>query len=239
MIRAFTLARGGWHNAPLSRMRVLTSSWLLDDLLDRADEGVKEVLDVEIPAYFRKNGHEALEDTVGLWNLYPGWRRKVFEEALWAHKNEKYVLSVSTLAPQIEGMLRHETGEHGRGNKWMKKVNETLGFEYDHSSPPANPTEKDLEEAVEELLTQGLPEPHEKVEQISLEHALLRVNELYNHGDFSDPEFVNSTNRHAILHGVSEGFGEVESTKLFCAVELVHGIVLAYRRACADDSNGS
>lgn len=207
--------------------------------MGKADEDIKEILDVEIPAYFRKNGYEALEETVERWNLYPGWRRKVFEEALWAHKSERYVLSVSALAPQIEGMLRHETGEYGRRNRWMKKVNETLGFEYNNSSPPAISTEKDLEEAVEELLTQALPEPHEKVERISLEHALFRVNELYNNGDFSDPEFVNSTNRHAILHGVSEGFGEVESTKLFCAVELAHGIVLAYRRACGGDSNGS
>lgn len=184
LIRTFTFVRGGWHEAPLVEMNPLTSSWLLDDLLDKPDAEVKKTLDIEIPAYFRKNGHEALEEMVGRWDLYSGWRCKVFEEALWAHKNEKYALSVSTLAPQIEGILRHETGEYGRNNKWMKKINETLDFEYNAGNPPAAPTEKDLEEAIEELLTPDLPDRYQKVDRISLDHALLRVNEIYNHGEF-------------------------------------------------------
>jgi hypothetical protein len=65
------------------------------------------------------------------------------------------------------------------------------------------------------------------------------VNELYKSGDFNDPEFVNSTNRHAIVHGVAEDFGELESMKLFCAIELVHEIVVAYRAALGSSSEGA
>lgn len=79
------------------------------------------------------------------------------------------------------------------------------------------------------MLNRDLWDRYDTVEQMSLQHALFRVNELYNNGEFSDPEFVNSTNRHAILHGVSEDFGELTSTKLFCAVQLVHEVVIAYR----------
>lgn len=229
VIRTFTFARGGWHEAPLMEMTVSEFRTLLNDLVDEPDAEVKEELDRRIPAYFRRNAYEALWDMVDRWDLYPGWRRKVFEEAFWAHKSEKYILSVSALAPQIEGMLRQETNEYGRGNTFIKRVNHALGFEYDAAKPPAAPTAEDLEEAVDELLDKELWDRHETAQQVSLEHALFRVNELYNHGKFSDPEFVNSTNRHAILHGVSEDLGELTSIKLFCAVQLVHEIVLAYR----------
>jgi hypothetical protein len=60
------------------------------------------------------------------------------------------------------------------------------------------------------------------------------VNELYNHGEFDDPKFVNTADRHAILHGVSENPSELTSIKLFCAVQLVHEIAFAYRKAPAD-----
>jgi hypothetical protein len=138
---------------------------------------------------------------------------------------------VSALAPQIEGMLRQETKEYGRGNTFIKRVNVALGFQYDHVKPPAAPSVKDLEKAVDEMLGRDLWERYEAAEQVSLELGLFRVNELYNNGEFSDPEFVNSTNRHAILHGVSEDFGELASVKLFCAVQLVHEMLLAYRGA--------
>lgn len=231
VIRTFTFARGGWHEAPLMEMTVGEFRTLLNDLVDKPDTEVKDELDRRIPAYFRRNDHDALWDMVDRWDLYPGWRRKVFEEAFWAHKNEKYILSVSALAPQVEGILRQETNEYGRGTAFIKKVNEALNFEYDAANPPAAPTSEDLEEAIDYMLNRNLWERYDTAEQVSLEHALFRVNELYNHGEFSDPEFVKSTNRHAILHGVSEHFGELMSIKLFCAVQLVHEIVLAYREA--------
>jgi hypothetical protein len=228
VIRTFTFARGGWHEAPLMEMTVGEFRTLLNDLVDKPDAEVKDELDRRIPAYFRRNDYDALWDMIDRWDLYPGWRREVFEEAFWAHKNERYILSVPALAPQIEGMLRQETGEYGRGNAWIHKVNDALGFEYDAANPP---TSEDLEVAVDEMLNRALWDRYDTAEQVSLEHALFRVNELYNNGKFSDPEFVNSTNRHAILHGVSENFGELTSTKLFCAVQLIHEIVLAYREA--------
>lgn len=57
------------------------------------------------------------------------------------------------------------------------------------------------------------------------------MNELYRYVNFSDLQYVRSANRHAILHGVYDNFDEVTSIKLFCAVELVHEVVNAYREA--------
>jgi hypothetical protein len=229
LIRSFTFARGGWHDAPLLQMTAGSLRKIVDSLVDKPDAEVKETLDREIPAYFRSHECDPLKDMVDGWHMYPSWRQKVFEDAVDAHEREMYTLSVPALAPQIEGMLRYETGEYGRGNKWLKKLNRILGFEYNHAEPPAAVTAEDLAQAIEDLGTENLPERFATVEKVDLHHALWRVNELYNNGDFTDPDFINSTNRHGILHGVSENLGELDSMKLFCAVELSYRVVIAYR----------
>jgi hypothetical protein len=170
---------------------------------------------------------------VDRWDLFPGWRRQVFEDAFEAHRGGKYTLSVPTLAPQIEGMLREATGEYRNGPPlYIQRVNDALGFgTYSRSTPPAAPSVEDLKGAIEELLTLDFPERYERAERISLQHALFRVNELYNRVDFADLRDADSANRHAILHGVAEDYGELASVKLFCAVQLVHEIVDGYREA--------
>jgi hypothetical protein len=234
LIGSFTFARGGWHDAPLLNVPASELLELVHELIDKSDEEVTAKLDHAIPELFRRYDHAALWDMVDRWDAYPGWRRQVFEEAFWAHKNEKYVLSVSALAPQIEGILRYETGEYSPGTKWIKKLNKALDFEYDRSEPPPAPTAEDFGRAIDELRTKGWVDRYHTAERVSLRLALLRVNELYNDADFSAPQPVNATNRHAIAHGVSGNFSEVTSIKLFCAVQLVHEIVLAYQEALED-----
>jgi hypothetical protein len=168
---------------------------------------------------------------VDQWDVFPDWRRQVFEDAFEAHKSGKYTLSVPTLAPQIEGMLREVTHEHKEDVQYIQKVNEALGFRYGRRNPPAAHTVEDLKKSIEELLILDLPERFQEAERISLQHALFRVNELYNRVDFADLEFADSANRHAILHGVAKNYGELVSVKLFCAVQLVHEIVDAYTKS--------
>jgi hypothetical protein len=126
--------------------------------------------------------------------------------------------------------LREVTHEYKRRNRYIQKVNEVLGFRYSQRNRPAPRTVNDLKEAIENLLILDLPERFETAEQVSLHHALFRVNELYNRVDFANLELEDASNRHAILHGVAEGYGELVSVKLFCAVQLVHEIVDAFRK---------
>jgi hypothetical protein len=226
VIRSFTFARGGWHDAPLSSVPHGSLVQLADELADKPDHEVKAELDEVILAYFASNECQALLEMVDGWDIYPDWRQGVFEQAFWAHQNERYILSASTLAPQIEGMLRQETQEYGRNKAWLQKVNEAFEFQYD---PNWFPSPEDLEAAVSELLAMNIPDCWQAADKISLRHALLRLNDLYRSGDFDDPDFLASTNRHTIVHGVADNFGQLESTKLFCAVELVHEVVGAYR----------
>ncbi len=231
LIKSFTFARGGWHDAPLMEASARGVRVVVMELADKPDEEVKRGLDAAMLEYFRDDECSALRDMVDRWNLFQDWRGLVFEDAFEAHKGGKYTLSVPALAPQIEGMLRDETREYGDDARYIQKVNEALGFRYSRRNPPAAPTVEDLEEAIEDLLTLDFPERYREAERISLQHALFRVNELYNRIDFADLEFLDSANRHAILHGVAKDYGELASVKLFCAVQLVHEIVDAYREA--------
>jgi hypothetical protein len=231
LVKSFTFARGGWHNAPLMDASAGAIRALVKDLADRPDEEVKREIDTGIPAYFREDDHGALRDMIDGWDLFPEWRERIVEDAFKAHKDGKYTLSVSTLAPQIEGMLREETGEYGNNSNYMWTINRALNLNYDRQTPPASPSVEALEDSLEKLRTMDLRARYQEAERISQEHALFRVNELYNWGDFSKPEFVTSTNRHAIVHGVFKDFSEIASLKLFCAVQLVHEIVDGYREA--------
>ena len=234
LVESFTFARGGWHDAPLAEAPARAVRKLVEDLADKSDDEVKAELDAGIPAYFRDDDHAALWDMIDRWDLYPEWRRQVFEDAFEAHRSGKYTLSVPALAPQIEGILRDETNEYEPDARYIQKINEALGFRYNRREPPAPPSIEDLERTLDDLLALDVPERYREAERISLEHALFRVNELYNNGKFWNPDFVKQTNRHAIVHGVSQDFTELHSVKLFCTVQLVHEIVDGYREATGE-----
>ncbi len=226
LIGTFTFVRGGWHDLPLLKMPASQFRSIVDDLKNKPDEEIKRELDAGIPEYFRHNDHAALRDMINGWNLFPEQRMQILEDAFEAHKCDKYTLSISALAPQIEGILRDETG---KGYQYMREVNKMLGFHYNRKPPSPAPTLQDYEKALEDLQTLDLPERWQKAEQFELHHALFRVNELYNYVDFQIPKFANSTNRNAIAHGVFRDFNERTSIKLFCSMQLAHEIMVAYR----------
>ena len=69
LIRTFTFARGGWHDAPLLEMPAGQFRSIVNDLVDKPDEEVKRELDAGIPEFFRHNDHAALWDMVDRWDL--------------------------------------------------------------------------------------------------------------------------------------------------------------------------
>ncbi len=239
LLKTFTLARGGWHDAPMMEASAHSVKELVAELVNEPDEEIKRRLDIEVPGYFRGNECRALWDMFDRWDLFPGWRRSVFEDAFDAHKNGKYTLSVPALAPQIEGMLREVPNEYGEDVSYIQKVNEALGFSYARRHPPSPPTREELEGALDALSGQPIWDRHDTAERISLQHALFRVNELYNRVEFSNLGAGDSGNRHAVLHGVATDYGELDSLKLFCAVQLVHEIVDGYKAAIDAESTAS
>jgi hypothetical protein len=103
LIRTFTFARGGWHDAPLLTMPARQFRSIVNDLVNKPDEEIKRELDAGIPAYFRHNNHIALRNMIDQWDLFSDWRRQVFKDAFEAHKGGKYTLSVPALAPRLRG----------------------------------------------------------------------------------------------------------------------------------------
>ena len=93
-------------------------------------------------------------------------------------------------------------------------------------SPAPPPT---VEEIVAEFRALTPSIRFERAEELKTHLALRSINELYENGEFSDPEFTSSVRRHPILHGVFTNFGELESLRLFFILGLLHKMVSGYK----------
>ncbi len=209
-----TFARGGWSEVPLGNMDLKETTDLVERLWDKPDEVVRRELDEEILRYFGRDDHAPLSGMVEGWRgrsarISPS-RQRTFDEALLAHKSGLYALSIPALAAQVEGVLRDLTSEYGRGRGWIRRFNEAFGFDYDPANPPPPP---DLEGEMGRFMALSLSERYEAAEEMRRRFSLMRINELYDNGEFSDAEFSSSVKRHAILHGVFDSHGELESLR--------------------------
>jgi hypothetical protein len=223
-----TFSRGGWSEVPLGNMDLGEFSKLVEQLQDKPDKEVRRELDRAILGYFRRDDHAPLSNMVGEWQEHFEDRHHIFEDALWAHKQSRYTLSIHTLAAQVEGIIRDLTKEDGRKPRaWLDRFNDAFGFRYDPKNPPPPPT---VEEVVSEYINLPIDERYKKAEELRRNFTLLRINELYDHGEFSDPEFSSSVRRHAILHGVFKNFGELQSLRFFFVLSLLHDAVSEYRK---------
>ncbi|MGI8910154.1 MAG: hypothetical protein ACR2JR_06310 [Rubrobacteraceae bacterium] len=226
---AVTFARGGWSEAPLGEMDLSEFMALVERLRDEPDDVVRRELDRAVPEYFRRDGHVRLRDLVAGWDdeHFGGERRRVFEDALWAHTHGRYTLPIHALAPQIEGVLRDVTGVYEKGNLWMHRFNEAFGFAYYHKEP----TSPDWHGELSDFWSLPPNEHYEQLEAFRARFALLRINGLYLNGKFHDPGFTSArARRHPIAHGVFKNHDETESLRLFCALDLLHDAVGEYKR---------
>jgi hypothetical protein len=201
---------------------------LVNRLHDEPDDVVRRELDRAIPEYFRRDDHAQLRALVTGWDdEHFRERYRTFEEALCAHTQERYTLSIHSLAPQMEGVLREVTGMHGQYDLWMNRFNEVFGYTYDRRQP----TEPDWNGELSDFLALPLNERYKRLEAFRDRFALLRINELYINGSFSDPDFTSArAKRHPIVHGVFKNYDEIESLRLFCALDLLHDAVVEYKR---------
>jgi hypothetical protein len=217
-----TFARAGWSEAPLKSMELAEFTQLVDRLADKPDEVVKRVLDVEIPAYFRRDDHAPLSEMVASWKPRFEDRHHVFEDALWAHKLGYYTLSIPALAGQFEGIVRDRVQEYGRGSKWMRSFLQALSYDYDN---PPGPTKA---EEVPQFMQLPAPERFRSAEELTRYFTLCRLEELFEDRDFSKPGVSSVVNRHVIAHGVFRSFGEEESLRLFFVLDLLHKAIGMY-----------
>lgn len=221
--------RGGWSEVPLDDMDMGEFSGLITILtngLEQSEEEVRQELDGALGEYFRRDDHAALSKMVSKWGEHFTARQYIFRDALWAHEQGRYTLSIPALAAQVEGILRDLTEEYGRRYPWIERLNDAFGYGYDRKEPAPPPT---IEEIVAEFRALPASTRYERAEELKTHLALRSINELYENGEFSDPEFTSSVRRHPILHGVFTNFGELESLRLFFILGLLHKMVSDYK----------
>ncbi|MGR6342359.1 hypothetical protein ACU5CE_31895, partial [Priestia megaterium] len=128
------------------------------------------------------------------------WHEAI-KQSIYAHKNGKFILSISTLIPTLEGIL--STFESNKSNIHMKKVCRNM-----------------LEKTDDEAWV-------DKIMWTSCYHF---VSALYERSDFNkeEPEILN---RHWILHGrTAFNSSEIDSLRIFNSLETVSGIVKYHNR---------
>jgi hypothetical protein len=141
-ITSVTFARGGWSEVPPGNMNLSELTPLVERLWEEPDEVVRRELDAAILVYFGREDHAELARMVEGWGERFGWRRRIVEDALFAHRSGLYTLSIPALAAQVEGVLRDLTEEYGRRRHWIDRFNEAFDFRYDPRHPPPPPTSK-------------------------------------------------------------------------------------------------
>lgn len=222
ILQATTFARGGWSEVPLGEMALSESTQLVERLWNKTDEEVQRELDVVIPDYFRRDNYAPLSKLVASWQKHFGDRSQVFEDAVWAHKEARYTLSIPALAAQVEGIIRKFTGDYELKSGWKTKFLSL--FNYDSKKPP-----RFSQEDLQEVFALPLNERFERAEELRKHLILARINELFEHKPFSDPDANSVVNRHVILHGVFEKYEEIESLKLFFVLDLLHEAISIYK----------
>ncbi len=179
-------------------------------IIDRI-QAIKEADDTKLEAieqifldYFAEDDYRLLDEMINSWSESPYFtkRIKIIKDAIDAHKNGKYTLSIPTLLPQIEGILSDFTGE-----------------------PAGHPTPM-FKNAFESQYPEVL-----KTVSKDILVGLATSKFLYggiNSQDFTSEKFVawlasnenGSLNRHAILHGVHINYSsEINSLRVFMLLD--------------------
>jgi len=96
---------------------------LTDKVVQLYDDGKKQVIPSMITHHYKKNNWTILKKTVSNWecNRFFRPRMGIIYDALEAHINGKYTLSIPTLLPHIEGIAREIVKEYN-----LPKLHEPL-----------------------------------------------------------------------------------------------------------------
>ena len=91
----------GWPIAPSM------TSKLRGEIRTLAKEGRERYISAKIIGYYHRNHYARLNEAVASWESHPllAQRMHILRDALSAHQERRYTLSVPALFPQIEGVL--------------------------------------------------------------------------------------------------------------------------------------
>ncbi|MFX0201918.1 MAG: hypothetical protein ACFFCW_37890 [Candidatus Hodarchaeota archaeon] len=198
-IDAFRAA--GWPIAPSMPVE------LRERVVGLHRQGKTRYASQSIMGYYRRNNHENLIQMVDNWEGHPLFRLRmhIIRDALDAHREGKYTLSVPALIPQIEGILNDYVRQNNLAARFGK-IREV------YTAAIGNPEHYGLAEwaIVQTLLYQ------------------LQTN-TYMHTDFEDElrrvARNRQTTRHTILHGIATEYNrQIHSLKVFLLLDAVSAL---------------
>lgn len=153
--------------------------------------------------YGSQNNWEYLTEVVAKWEshkLFTKQRMRIIKDALWAHKNKKYTLSIPSLLPIIEGVA----------TDYCKRKKTPI---------PENKTIEKAKKTAELLGLQG--------EQYMAEILLSFIeNQLYVHTKkLRKSKNKKLLNRHGVLHGYYSGYPDAtRSLKCFLVLDVLSSL---------------
>lgn len=189
----------GWPIAP--SMPVTFNRYVVDlDRKGKAKQAWRKIL-----GYYHRDNFWALKAMVESWEEVPAFqsRMPIFYDALSAHCQGKYSLSIPTLLPQIEGLLSEFAVKHGI------KIN---------FGRPNGISKKVLETKDKTVISQAMSSM-----------ILELCNQLYQYDEFKRELTKKPKNRkvtrNTILHGISTNYATpCFSLKIFLSLDYLSGL---------------
>jgi len=183
-----------------------------EHILEKQDSITAEEITEVVVKFFNREKGKTLGDIVESWNAAAFTDRKqFFIEALWAHQNARFNLSVSVLIAQVEGLIRDFVKtKFAFTHRSFNRVRAVFSSRF---------------KVLTELLTENIATV-EEVNAIVNYYNLKKLDELYDSYDPSSRQTPERLLRHAVAHGLSLNYGKIElSTRLFLLLDMVHSMV--------------
>jgi len=189
---------------------------LTGKVLQLYSEGKKQVIPSVVCRYYQKNNYAILRKTVSYWenNRFFRPRMKIFYDALEAHINGKYTLSVPTLLPHIEGIAEEIIEKYN-----LSKLKEPLVYQEEAYGEKTSPSTVFSKVAIRHLSVeewiaiQGLLYYLEGTMYLSTK----KISKRYK--DFATKNIVH---RHSILHGKRTKYAtSMNSLRCFLALDVL------------------
>ena len=183
-----------------------------EHLVKLGDRVIPKKLDELIIDYFNRNDAAKLCEVVEGWKADAFRERKgIFTDALWAHQNGKYMVSIPALILQVEGVIRSfvEAQDNFSNRSFRKVLDE---FKKRFATLASVPTDRPA--TTEEVIS---------IENYYNLRTLETLYESYSPENHQDPDAMR---RHAIAHGLWINYGSVEfSTKIFLQLDMLHSML--------------
>jgi len=182
-------------------------------LLEDRAKITAESLTASIINWANKAGEDRLQRIVAGWSLSAFLERKaIFAEALWAHGQAKYFVSVPPLIAQAEGIVRtslHVATKGAQQSYYFEKVRKEFA--------------RKLKTVAKLTKKQKVSTHH--IRAVENYHNLAVVENVFaSFNPASDP-VPKTLNRHAIAHGISTDYGTLEqSTKTILFLDMLHAL---------------